>query len=75
VGASSIQVSHGLLLGAQAAAVVWGQRSKFGEESADLGHTKIYELHEIRGIQKLVFNRSTPEDNGVVHIFTSAVAD
>jgi len=74
-GASSVQLSHGLLLGAQAAAVVWGQRSKFGEESADVGHTKIYELHEIRGIQKLVFNRSTPEDNGVVHIFTSAVAD
>jgi N4-gp56 family major capsid protein len=74
-GASSIQVSHCILLGAQAAAVVWGQRSKFGEEDQDLKHTKIYETHEIRGIQKLVFNRSTPEDNGVVHGFFAAVAD
>ena len=74
-GASSIQVSHGLVLGAQAAAVVWGQRSKFGEEDIDVKHTKVYELHEIRGIQKLVFNRSTPEDNGVVHGFFAAVAD
>jgi len=30
--ASTIQCAHNLLLGAQAAAVVWGQRSKFGEE-------------------------------------------
>lgn len=74
-GASSVQISHGLILGAQAAAVCWGQRSKFGEEEADLGHERTYELHEIRGIKKLVFSRSTEEDNGVVHVFTSAVAD
>jgi N4-gp56 family major capsid protein len=74
-GASSIQVSHNVLLGAQAAAVCWGQRSKFGEEDQDLKHTKIFEVHEIRGIQKLVFDRATPEDNGVVHGFFAAVAD
>lgn len=74
-GASSIQTSHSILCGAQAAAIVWGQRSKFGEESQDVGHTRVYELHEIRGIQKLVFSRSTPEDNGVVHGFFSAGAD
>lgn len=74
-GASSIQVAHNLLLGAQAGAVVWGQRSKFGEESLDLGHDRVYELHEIRGVKKLVFSRTTPEDNGVVHVFTSAIAD
>lgn len=73
--ASTIQVSHGLLLGAQAAAICWGQRSKFGEEDFDLKHTKIYEIHEIRGIEKLVFNRATPEDNGIVNVFTAAVAD
>lgn len=74
-GASSIQVSQVILCGAQAAAVVWGQRSKFGEEDQDLKHTKIYEVHEIRGISKLVFSRDTPEDNGIVHGFFSAVAD
>jgi hypothetical protein len=74
-GASSIQVAHNLLLGAQAAAVCWGQRAKFGEEESDLGHDVSYELHEIRGIEKLVFNRSTEEDHGVVHVFTAAVAD
>lgn len=72
---STIQVAHNLLLGAQAAAIVWAQRSKFGEEEEDIGHDVVYELHEIRGIQKLVFNRPTPEDNGVIHLFSAAVAD
>lgn len=75
VGAGAIQVSHNLFLGAQAAAVVWGQRTKFNEEEADFGHDVSYELHEIRGIQKLAFSRSTVEDNGVIHVFASAVAD
>jgi N4-gp56 family major capsid protein len=74
-GASSIDVSHNLLLGAQAVAVCWGQRSKFGEEETDVGHDRTYEIHEIRGIQKLAYDRSTVEDNGVVHVFASAVAD
>jgi hypothetical protein len=72
---STIQVSHNFLLGAQAAAVVWGQRTKFNEEESDFGHDVSYELHEIRGISKLVFNRATQEDNGVVHVFAAAVAD
>jgi hypothetical protein len=72
---STVQVSHNLLMGAQAAAVVWGQRTKFNEEEADFGHDVSYELHEIRGIQKLVFSRSTQEDNGVIHLFSSAVSD
>ncbi len=72
---STVQVSHNLLMGAQAAAVCWGQRVKFNEEESDFGHDVSYELHEIRGIETLVFNRSTEEDNGVVHLFSSAVAD
>jgi N4-gp56 family major capsid protein len=72
---STIQCAHNLLLGAQSAAVVWGQRSKFGEEEEDLGHNMIYETHEIRGCAKLVFDRTTPEDQGVVHVFSAAVAD
>lgn len=74
-GAGSIDVSHNLLMGAQAAAVVWGQRSKFAEEDNDVGHVKTYEISEIRTVSKLVFSRDTPEDNGIVHVFASAVAD
>ena len=73
--ASTIQVSHNLFLGAQAAAVVWGQRSKFGEEDSDLGHDMTYETHEIRGISKIYFDRATQEDHGIVHVFAAAVAD
>jgi N4-gp56 family major capsid protein len=79
--ASTIQVGHGLLLGAQAGAVVWGQTSKFGEDtSQDLGHDYVAELHEIRGISKIVYGRSSVsgesnEDNGAVHVFAAAVAD
>jgi hypothetical protein len=72
---STIQVSHNFLLGAQAGVVAWGQRSKFGEEFSDLKHKVTYETHEIRGVNKVAFNRDTVEDNGVIHIFAAAVAD
>ena len=72
---STIQVSHNFLLGAQAAAVVWGQRSKFGEEETDLGHNITYETHEIRGISKLYFTRTNQMDQGKVSIFAAATAD
>jgi hypothetical protein len=40
----------------------------------------VAETHEIRGMGKVVYNRSsvsgeTNEDNGVVHVFSAAVAD
>ncbi len=81
--ASTIQVAHNHLLGAQAAAVVWGQMPKFGEDHGefDLGHDKVYEIDEIRGVEKIVYNRNaddagiTNEDNGQIHVFTAAVAD
>lgn len=73
--ASTIQVAHNLLLGAQAGAVVWGQRSKFGEEDSDLGHDMTYETHEIREESKIYFDRATVEDNGIIHVFSAAVAD
>ena len=72
---STIQVSHNLLLGATAGCLAWGQRPKFGEEFTDLKHNVTYETHEIRGISKVAFNRDTVEDNGVVHLFASAVSD
>ena len=73
--ASTIQVAHGMLLGAQAGVVAWAQRPKFGEEFTDLKHKVTYETHEIRGIGKVAFNRDTVEDNGVVHVFSAAVDD
>jgi len=72
---NTVQLSHNFLLGAQACAVVWGQRSKFGEEAMDLGHTLVFETHEIRGVDKLAFSRATVEDQGVVHVFAAAVND
>ena len=75
---NSVQCAHNLLLGAQAGAVVWGQRSKFGEEFSDIGHDVSYETHEIRGVDKLYFTRTdgaTAEDHGMIHVFTAAVAD
>jgi hypothetical protein len=72
---STIQCAHNFLLGAQAAAVVWGQRSKFGEEESDLGHDISYETHEIRGLSKLYFTRTNEADQGIVHVFAAAVSD
>lgn len=72
---STIQVAHNFLLGAQAAAMVWGQRPKFGEEFSDLGHAVSYEIHEISNVDKIYFTRTNGVDNGVVHVFAAAVAD
>jgi len=79
--ASTIQVAHNLFLGAQACVVAWGQMPKFNEQEQDLGHTVTYEVHEIRKVDKVVYDRAsidatlTNEDNGVVHLFSAAVAD
>lgn len=73
--ASTIQVSHNLLLGAQAAAVVWGERTAWEEDIDDYKHKHGFSVGEVRGVSKLVFDRSTAEDNGVVNVFAAAVAD
>ena len=72
---STIQVAHNLFLGAQALAIGWAQRSKFGEEESDVGHDVTYELHEIRGLKKLAFSRSSVHNHGVVDTYSAAVAD
>lgn len=73
---STIQVAHNFLLGAAAGMVAWAQRPKFGEEFFDLKHKVTYETHEIRGVDKIAFDgRGTKEDNGVIHVFSAAVAD
>ena len=78
---STIQVAHNLFCGAQAAALVWAQYSKFKEQDYNYGEDMGFKLHEINGIEKLIFDRNTVdstisnEDNGVVHMFSAAVAD
>jgi N4-gp56 family major capsid protein len=79
--ASTIQCAHNLFLGAQSAVVAWGQMPKFNEQEQDLGHTVTYEVHEIRKVDKVVYDRAaidatlSNEDNGIVHVFSAAVAD
>ena len=78
---STIQVTHSILMGAQAAAVCWGQMVKFEDDTEDMGHDVIYGLHEIRGMAKIGWDRNTVdatisnEDNGLVNVFVAAVAD
>lgn len=71
-GAGDIDVAHNLLCGAQAAAVVWGKKTNYKEDSNDYGHENGFAIDEIRGIKKLVFNNI---DHGLVNVFTAAVAD
>jgi len=44
VGASGIDVAHNLLLGAQAAALVWGERTTWAEDIDDYNDEKLGEL-------------------------------
>ena len=71
-GAASINVAHNVLCGAQAAAIAWGKKTNYKEDSDDYGHENGFAIDEIRGIAKLVFNNI---DHGVVNVFTAAVAD
>lgn len=80
-GSGSAQVSHNLLMGAQAGAVVWGQRTKFGEEFTDLKHNVTYEYHDIRNRNGLAAGSYNVKmvrnsvDHGIVNVFTSAADD
>lgn len=71
-GASSIDVAHNILCGAQAVAIAWGKRTNYKEDVDDYGHENGFAIDEIRGIEKLVFNSI---DHGVVNVFTAGVAD
>jgi N4-gp56 family major capsid protein len=71
-GAGDIDVAHNVLCGAQAAAVVWGKKTNYKEDSNDYGHENGFAIDEIRGVKKLVFNNI---DHGVVNVFSAAVAD
>lgn len=72
---NSVQCAHNFLLGAQAAAWAIGQGVKYHQEEIDHGHSLSAEVHEIFGIEKLVFNTDNAEDHGVVHSYVAAVSD
>jgi len=77
---STIQTAHNLLMGAQAGAVSFAQRSKFGEEFEDLKHNAIYELHDIRfkngtGSDNNVKLVRNSVDHGIINVFSAAAAD
>ncbi|PIZ30482.1 MAG: N4-gp56 family major capsid protein [Alphaproteobacteria bacterium CG_4_10_14_0_8_um_filter_53_9] len=71
-GASTIDVAHNVLCGAQAAAVAWGKRTNYKEDVDDYGHQNGFAIDEIRGVSKLVFDGV---DHGIVNVFSAAVAD
>lgn len=70
-GASSIDVAHNMLCGANAIAYGQGMLPRFTEEKRD--HEGVYALGmtEFRKIDKIVFNSI---DNGVIHSFVSAAS-
>lgn len=78
---STIQCAHNMLCGAQSVALAWAQYSKFKEQDYNYGEDMGYKLHEINGINKIVYDRNSVdaaisnEDNGIVHVFSAAVAD
>jgi N4-gp56 family major capsid protein len=71
VGASSALVSPYYLCGAQALGVVWAQMTKSTTDTRDYGFVKGVGIHEMRGVEKLVYNG---KDHGVFTGFVGATA-
>jgi len=71
VGASSARVEPVYLCGAQALGVAWATRTKSTTDTRDYGFVKGVGIHEMRGVQKIVFNQ---KDHGVFTGFVGATA-
>lgn len=80
-GTGAIDVGFNFLCGSQALGAAWAQRLRSTTDVRDYNFRHGVGVQEIRGIEKLVFGTSTTTDtgnltqNGVVTVFTSAVAD
>lgn len=80
-GTGAIDVGFNFLCGAQALGAAWAQRLRSTTDVRDYNFRHGVGVQEIRGIEKLMFGTSTTTDtgtlvqNGVVTVFTSAVAD
>jgi len=71
-GAGGIDVAPNYLCGAQAVGVAWAKRTASTTDVTDYGFQKGVGIHEMRGIEKCVFNN---KDHGVFTVFTAGVAD
>lgn len=71
VGAASALVSPYYLCGAQALGVAWAQMTKSTTDTRDYGFVKGVGIHEMRGIEKLVYNG---KDHGVFTGYVGATA-
>lgn len=80
-GTAGIDVGFNFLCGAQALGAAWAQRLRSTTDVRDYGFRHGVGVQEIRGIEKLMFGKDPATDtgnliqNGVVPVFTSAVAD
>jgi len=72
VGDNSAEVSPAYLCGAQALGVAWAQRTKSTTDVRDYGFVKGVGIHEMLGVDKLVYN---DVDHGVLTGFFGAAAD
>lgn len=72
VGNTSATVSPAYLCGAQALGVAWAQRTKSTTDVRDYGFVKGVGIHEMLGVDKLVFNGV---DHGVLKGYFGAAAD
>jgi len=71
VGATSALISPYYLCGAQAIGVAWAQMTKSTTEERDYSFVKGVGIHEMRGVEKLVYNG---KDNSVFTGFVGATA-
>lgn len=71
VGAASARVEPYFLCGAQALGCAWAQRTKSTTDTRDYGFVKGVGIHEMRGVEKLIYNS---KDHGVFTGYVGAVA-
>lgn len=71
VGAASALVSPYFLCGAQALGVAWAQKTKSTTDTRDYGFVKGVGIHEMRGVEKLIYNS---KDHGVFTGYVGATA-
>jgi N4-gp56 family major capsid protein len=80
-GTGGIDVAASFMCGAQALGVAWAQRMKSTTNTRDYNYMHGVGIQEIRGIGKLRFgidptvDTTKPVDNGIMTIYTAAVAD
>lgn len=79
-GAGGIDVGFNFLVGAQALGAAWARRLKSTTDVRDYGFRNGVGVQEIRGIEKLMFGKGATDtsnlvQNGMVTVFTAAVAD